>query len=352
MKRIYSLLLVLFITTSIFCKCSENPDEYLFVAFWNVENLFDTTDDSDKSDEEFLPSGSYEYTEERLERKMYNLARIIRSMNDNNGPDILGICEVEHVYLLDSMNNQFLSDFNYESVGLESPDARGIDNALIFKTDKFTFLSMSADTVKLTSGYETRLILRVSLLTKLNDTLHIFVNHFPSRRGGEEKSERSRIETAQILRNSVNIILNENPKAKIFVIGDFNDEPTNNSVLNTLAAVPIKCDSLTGITDEEDLSSDLFNTSYQQYEEGIGSYKYRDDWNMLDQIIISKELLVGKYLQYECNSFEVYKPSFMVTQSGTFEGAPFPSYGGRRYLGGYSDHFPVSAKFNISKGEM
>lgn len=349
MKRIYSLLIILFITTSIFSKCSESPDEYLFIAFWNVENLFDPKDDPDKNDEEFLPSGSYEYTGERLERKMYNLARVIRSMNDNNGPDILGVCEVEHVYLLNSMNNQFLSDLNFESVGLESPDARGIDNALIYKADKFTFLSMSADTVNLTTAYETRLILYVSLLTKLNDTLHIFVNHFPSRRGGLEISERSRIETAQILRNSVNKILEENSNAKIIIIGDFNDEPTNNSVLNTLAAVPIKCDSLPGIDAEADLSSDLFNTSYQQYEDGIGSYKYRDDWNMLDQIIISRDLLVGHYLRYECNSFSVYKPSFMVTQSGTFEGTPFPTYGGRRYLGGYSDHFPVSAKFRIKR---
>lgn len=344
MKQMLSILIILVAVSSVLSNCNESNDEYLFVAFWNLENLFDTTDDPDKNDEDFLPSGAYEWTEERLEGKMYNLARVIRSMNNNNAPDILGVCELEHTYLLDSMNNHFLSDFNFRSIGPESPDARGIDNALMYKADKFELLSMSVDTVNLTAGYQTRLILQVSLLTKLNDTLHIFVNHFPSRRGGEEKSERSRIETAQTLRNSVNKILEDNPDAKILIMGDFNDEPTNNSILNTLEAVPFKCDSLPW-ANAEDLTSELFNTSYQQYEDGIGSYKYRDDWNMLDQIIISKELLIGESLKYECDSFEVYKPSFMVTQSGTFEGTPFPTYGGRRYLGGYSDHFAVTAKF-------
>ena len=345
MKQMLSILIIIVLATSVFSKCNEVHDEYLFVAFWNLENLFDTTDDPDKNDEDFLPSGAYEWTQERLEGKMYNLARVIRSMNNNNAPDILGVCEIEHTYLLDSMNNQFLSDFNFKSIGADSPDARGIDNALMYKADKFKLLSMSADTVYLTAGYQTRLILYVSLLSKLNDTLHIFVNHFPSRRGGEEKSERSRIEAAQTLRNSVDKIFSGNPEAKIIIMGDFNDEPTNTSILNTLAAAPFKCDSLSEVNSEEDIISDLFNTSYQQYEEGIGSYKYREDWNMLDQIIISKELLTGESLKYECNSFEVYKPSFMVTQSGQYEGTPFPSYGGRRYLGGYSDHFAVTAKF-------
>src|SRR5690606_14060517 len=112
MKKLFLTVLLLLFVSVFSLNCTTNPDEYLFVAFWNLENLFDTTDDDDKNDLDFLPDGLYEWTQERLERKIYNLSRVIRSMNDNSAPDILGVCELEHVYLLDSMANQFLSDFN------------------------------------------------------------------------------------------------------------------------------------------------------------------------------------------------------------------------------------------------
>jgi hypothetical protein len=345
MKKLFLLQIIIMYCLSVFLYCSYEPDEYLFVAFWNVENLFDTVDDAEKNDEDFLPTGIYEWDQERLERKMYNLARVIRSMNDNKGPDILGVCEAEHVYLLDSMANSFLSDLNYTSVGLESPDNRGIDNALMFKSDKFKLLSVAGDTVKLTAGFPTRLILYVNLLNNYNDTLHIFVNHFPSRRGGQEESEINRIETAQILRNAINQVFNKNSNAKIIVMGDFNDEPSNTSILNTLGAVPFKCDSVIQSNFIPDNESDLFNTSYESYEAGEGTFMFRGNWNMLDQIIISRELLIGNRIMYKCSSFQVYNPEFTVTQSGQFKDSPFPSYGGRRYLGGYSDHFAVTSIF-------
>ena len=345
MKKLFLLQIIIIYFLSAFLYCSYEQDEYLFVAFWNVENLFDTVDDAEKNDEDFLPTGIYEWDQERLERKMYNLARVIRSMNDDKGPDILGICEGEHVYLLDSMANSFLSDLNYTSVGLESPDNRGIDNALMFKSDKFKLLSVAGDTVKLTAGFPTRLILYVNLLNNYNDTLHIFVNHFPSRRGGQEESEINRIETAQILRNAVNRVFNKNSNAKIIVMGDFNDEPSNTSILNTLGAVPLKCDSVIQSNFIADNESDLFNTSYESYEAGEGTFMFRGNWNMLDQIIISRELLIGNRIMYKCSSFQVYNPEFTVTQSSQFKDSPFPSYGGRRYLGGYSDHFAVTSIF-------
>lgn len=345
MKKILLPLLILFFGFTVFLNCTQEPDDYIFVAFWNLENLFDTTDDPAKNDEDFLPSGTNEWTEERLERKMYNLARVIRSMNNNNAPDILGVCELEHQYLIDSMAGSFLSDFNYKSVALESPDNRGIDNGLMYKADKFKLLSAYGDTVKLSAGFNTRLVLHVKLLSNYNDTIHVYVNHFPSRRGGQAESEPNRIEAAQTLRNSIDNVFKVNPHAKIIVLGDFNDEPTDLSLLNTLRAAPFKCDSITGDEYLADDESDLFNTSFEQYEAGIGSYKFRDQWNMLDQVIISRELLIGNNLRYVCNSFEVYKPEFMVTKSGSFEGTPFPSFGGRRYLGGYSDHFAVTTLF-------
>lgn len=345
-KKILLLPVILVFTLSFLLYCAQNEDDYIFVAFWNLENLFDTNDDPDKNDEDFLPTGIYMWDQERLERKMFNLARVIRSMNNNNAPDILGVCEVEHTYLLDSMSNSFLADFKYNSVGIESPDGRGIDNALMYKSDKFKLLSFSGDTVKLSAGFSTRLVLYVELLTNQKDTLHIFVNHFPSRRGGEEESEISRIEAAQTLRQGVNRILDINLHAKIIILGDFNDEPLNSSVLNTLKAAPFKCDSILSIDFDEDKESYLFNAAYETYESGDGTFMYRGNWNLLDQIIISRELIIGSRLVYKCGSFQIYRPDFMVTQSGQFKDSPFPTFGGRRYLGGYSDHFAVTSVFS------
>jgi hypothetical protein len=132
----------------------------------------------------------------------------------------------------------------------------------------------------------------------------------------------------------------------ILIMGDFNDEPTNKSILKTLKAEPIICDSMISGMSENN-SDNLFNLTYSLYNQGLGTYKYKDDWNMLDQIIVSNELLTGSSINYLCNTFEIYKPEFMVTHSGKYEGTPFPTYGGNRYLGGYSDHFPVIARFLI-----
>jgi predicted extracellular nuclease len=274
---------------------------------------------------------------------MYNLSRVIRSMNDNRGPDILGVCEVEHQLLLDTLIARFFSDKNYKIAYMESPDNRGIDNGLIYDANKFSVISVSGDTVKLDDGYPTRLILNVNLLTQNNDTLFVYVNHWPSRRGGEEKSVPNRIKAAETLRESVDKNFSNNKNSKIVIMGDFNDEPANISLLIHLKAYPFYCDD-TGIYVAEE--PELLNLAYSAYSDGSGTYKFKDNWNMLDQIIISDQLISGETFQYVCNSFEVYKPYIMVTRSGAYEGAPFPTYGGgNRYLGGYSDHFPVTAKF-------
>lgn len=337
-------IIFLLLSNSLYAQKNDT----LLVAFWNQENFFDTIDDPNKNDEEFLPGGGKEWTDERLDIKENHHARIIRSMNNNKGPDLLGVCEVEHESVLDSMISKYLNDKNYKIAYLESPDNRGIDNGLIYDSDKFDVISISGDTVHLSDGWPTRLILGVKLLTKQMDTLIVYVNHWPSRRGGEEKSEPNRIRAAETLRNLVDQDFQNNPSAKIIIIGDFNDEPGNNSILNTLMAHPVYCDSIPE-GDEIDNPAQLYNISYEAYEDGLGTYKYRDDWNLLDQIIVSSNLLTGKDINYVCNSYEVFKPYTMMTHSGKYEGAPFPTYGGRRYLGGYSDHYPAVSKFVIIK---
>jgi endonuclease/exonuclease/phosphatase family metal-dependent hydrolase len=343
----YKILLLLFFALS-FISCAQTKNDTLFVAHWNVENLFDTINDSLTIDEEFLPNGKKEWTQDRLDKKIYNLSRIIRSMNDNNGPDFLGVCEVEHQSVLDTMLHSYFSDKNYKVAYLESPDGRGIDNGIIYNQDKLSLLKINSYRVNLSDRYNTRLILEGVFLTQKNDTIYFFVNHWPSRRGGEEKSEPNRIQAAKTLRSAVESILAKNLYSNIIIVGDFNDEPGNIAITEYLKAQPFICDSIVESDLSEDKSSDLFNLAYQSWSNGSGSFFYRDDFNMLDQIIVSKNLLVGNRINYICNSFEVYKPEIMVTHTGKFKGAPFPTYGGARYLGGYSDHFPVIAKFKIN----
>lgn len=345
MKNIYfSILLIIVLGLN----CPTQNNDTLFVAFWNLQNLFDTIDDPTKNDESFLPDGEMEWTEDRLDKKMYNLARVIRSMNNGTGPDVLGVCEVENQNVLDLMVNKYLSDLNYKTAYLESPDNRGIDNGLIFKANKFKLINIQADTIHLSDGWPTRLIFGVNLLINNSEKITVFVNHWPSRSGGQLESEPNRIEAAKTLRKAIDRIFNIEPEAKIFVIGDFNDDPINKSVLETLRVHPIKCDSLNAEFEIE-FEGELFNLSYESYENELGSYKYRDTWNMLDQIIVSGSLITGDVINYICKSFEVYKPNFLITKSGDYKGTPFPTFGGRRYLGGYSDHFPVIAKFKIKR---
>jgi len=347
MKKLFIVLI--FFIASIVVTCQPHNDTLCF-AFWNLENLFDTIDDSNIDDEAFLPDGEMEWTEDRLDKKMYNLARVIRMMNEGNGPDLLGVCEVENQDVLDEMIKRYLSDLNYKIAYLESPDNRGIDNGLIFKSDKFKLLNVQADTVHLSDGWPTRLIFGVNLLTNENKKITVFVNHWPSRSGGQIESEPNRIAAAQTLRNAVDRIFSVDEKANIFIIGDFNDDPVDLSLLENLMANPIKCDSVRADLEIKS-GRELFNLSYDAFENGGGSFKYKDTWNMLDQIIVSGSIIVGNDFNYICDSFEVFKPDIIVTRSGQYQGTPFPTYGGKRYLGGYSDHFPVVAKFKIIGGQ-
>ncbi len=345
MKKIISILSFFLI---LFSNCTAQKDDTLFVAFWNLQNLFDTIDDPVKEDEAFLPDGEMEWNDERLDKKIYNLSRVIRMMNDSKGPDLLGVCEVENENVLNMMIDKYLNDLNYKIAYLESPDNRGIDNGLIYRGTIFELLNVQADTVHLSDKWPTRLIFGVNLLTKNDEQVTVFVNHWPSRSGGREESEPNRIEAAKTQRDAVDRIFKTDPFAKIFILGDFNDDPTNISLLENLRAHPIKCDSLHAEFEFE-LKGEMFNLSYQSYEDGSGSYKYKETWNMLDQIIVSGSLITDTSFYYICNSFKVHKPKYIVTQSGDYKGTPFPTYGGRRHLGGYSDHFPVTSKF-VKKG--
>ncbi|MCB0743042.1 MAG: hypothetical protein KDC67_04000 [Ignavibacteriae bacterium] len=346
-KNILLLVILFFISTLVSCSQkekvkSENLEYSFYVANWNVENLFDVIDDPDKNDEEFLPSGSKEWTERKLINKMTNLARVIEFMNDGNGPDILGVEEVENEALLIDLTENYLENKNYKIAYSESPDARGIDNGLIYNSEVFGIESVNPLSIQFDEPKSSRDILFVQLVAHKNkEVLNVFVNHWPSRREGLKESEKFRINAAETLLKEIDKLKKENPNPAIIILGDFNDLPANISISKTLNAKPINCE-------DENRDSFLQNITYNLFQKGEGSYKYKDNWNMLDQIIISNSLLDKVGIDYICNSFIIIKPDFMVEQEGKYKGTPWPTFGGRKYLGGYSDHFPVGAKFIIN----
>ncbi len=209
-------------------------NDTLYVASWNVENLFDTIDDPDKRDEEYTPEGRREWTDARLDIKLKNLASVVDFMNGGKGPDLLAVQEVEHRHLLAKLEGKLKTTKNYRIVYAESPDNRGIDNALFYNTAQFDLIESQTIEVALPDKYPTRYILYAKLVVNSSAFLHVFVNHWPSRRGGQEKSEPNRVEAAKALKNFIdeNITRGSN----IIILGDFNDEPENNSVKEVLSA--------------------------------------------------------------------------------------------------------------------
>jgi exonuclease III len=339
-KIILSAIIILFVCTfPIRAKSKKN--DTLFVATWNMENLFDTVHDPGKRDEEFTPASKKHWTKERLDLKLKHLASVIKLMNKGKGPDILGVTEVEHKAILEMMIKKYLPGRHYMVAYRESPDERGIDNGLIYNSKKLKLISVIGDTIKLKEDFPTRLILNANFLLG-KDTLRFFENHWPARIGGVEKTEPYRIEAAAVLRSQVDSYLSANKSSDLIMMGDFNDVPNNISIEKTLGADSAACSP-----NEKNSKSELFNLAYKDFSEGLGSYKYRDTWDMIDQIIVSKDLLDGNRIDYVCGSFKIFKPSFMITKSGEYAGTPFPTYGGNHYLGGYSDHFPVTAKFVV-----
>lgn len=333
MKNIF--VLFLFLSISVFCASCSSSDTTV-IAFYNFENLFDAVDDSLKNDSEFLPESRKQWTNERLKVKMANLSVVIKDLN----ADILGFCETENEAVVKELNDNYLSSLKYDIAYLESPDGRGIDVGMYYNSEKFSLISVTGDTVpSVVDLYPTRLVLYVKLKMKDSDThIHCFVNHWPSRRGDGGKTELYRINAALTLKKRITEIFSIDPQANVVSIGDYNDEPENISIKDSLAAFLF----YNGVEIDEDYM--LFNISYSTKREGKGTYNYQGQWNQLDQMIISKNLL-GYYVP---ESFTILKEDYLLQKGNDkYTGTPFPTYGGNKYLGGYSDHLPIKAVFLI-----
>jgi len=315
---------------------AQKSDDTLYVAFWNIENLFDAENDSLKNDEDFTPTGSNKWTEERIEQKMKNLARVIGDMNEGRGPDVLGMAEIENYAILARFVNNHLGQHGYGIIHKDSPDERGIDCALLYRKSLFDKADAFTYGGELDSGNYTRYILRTELTTK-KSKLNLFVVHNPSRGGGVEKTEPLRMHQASIARTVIDSILSTDASADIIVMGDFNDEPNNKSLTESFKAESYSCDQETKVAEGK-----LLNVAYPAHSKGDGSYFFRKSWSMIDQILLSQGMIDNQSFSYVCNSFSVFRRDYMFQTEGDYAGAPWRTFGGKRYFPeGFSDHLPV-----------
>ena len=314
--------------------------------FYNVENLFDTFDDSLKNDEEFLPEGDRFWSNRKYYTKLNQIYKVIIAIGEWNPPAIIGLCEIENRKVIeDLVNNTPLVKFEYQIVHKESPDHRGIDVGLLYRKELFQPLYYEAIPINFPDKPEskTRDILFVKGITNNSDTLNVFINHWPSRWGGQLESEDRRLFVASVLKAKVDSVFKLNPQSNIIITGDFNDYPDNKSLNKVLNA----SQEYNQITDNQlyNLSSHLYKTK------NIGSYKYQGEWGVLDQFIVSGHLLNTENKVFtSLNDIHIFNADFLLEPDDGFFGyKPNRTFIGYKYNGGFSDHLPTYLILNFNK---
>ena len=330
-------------------KTASAQNDPIRVAFWNMENFFDPFVDSTKSYNAFTEDGMQHWTKTRFYRKRNNMYKAILALSENRPLGILGMCEVENEYVLSALFEQTpLKKHNYRWVHYEGPDNRGIDPAIVYSLDHFqlvesaTFPYFNPDD----KAYHSRDILYAKFISKVSlstdsttcaDTIHVFVNHWPSRYSGELETVGSRACVASILRAKVDSICASAPggyQPKVIIMGDLNDCPTDPSVYDVLRARhPSEM--------EEGCLVNLFGKS-----DGLGfegTLKHQADWQIFDQIIVTPAVMDDREgLHYQEGSARIFHADFMLEDDEVYHGKKlFRTYIGPRYFGGFSDHLPV-----------
>ncbi|MFH1160837.1 MAG: endonuclease/exonuclease/phosphatase family protein [bacterium] len=349
---------------------SRRPGQNVRVIFWNVENLYDSHDDTLTLDEEFSPEGSKRWSYTRYRTKLDHLAKVILAAGGWDPPGIVGLCEIENRYVLNKLvYDSPLKPLGYRIIHRDSPDLRGVDVALLYR--KETFIPLHQEWIRIRFPFDTAVRTREILYVKgilLNaDTLHLFVNHWPSRMGGEMQSAPRRNYVAQVLREKVDsIMLNYELRIKnyeltdtryqspvtshqspvthqypsILIMGDFNDEPENESLRTILQA---KLDTM------KIHPSGLVNLmgTIQGME---GSHKYREHWGMLDQFIVSGSLLQqDNSLHVNPAGTTIFRPAFLLEDDLKYlDKKPKRTYLGPKYQGGFSDHLPIYVDIKVN----
>jgi Endonuclease/Exonuclease/phosphatase family len=339
LKLFLSLLVFISLTLNAFSQKDESSNyQILSVAFYNFENLYDTINDPNKDDEEFLPTGAKNYTGKVYLDKLSKIAEVISKLGTDktpDGPAIIATAEIENINVLyDLVKQPSIASRGYLPILIDGPDKRGNDPALLYNPKYFTPIKTTSLYVPIKRDGDTaytRDILYVKGLL-VNEMVHIFVNHWPSRRGGEDASAPLRAQAASVCREVIDSILDANEESKILVMGDFNDDPMSPSIRKVLRANK----------DMEDLNvAELYNPFAAYYLEGIGTLAWNDAWNLFDQVIMSHAWINENQKGWFFSKAEVFNKSFLTQKTGNFKGYPFRCYVGNEYTGGYSDHFPV-----------
>ena len=346
--RFIPFILVFLIGQSVISQNSNSSEKERFrVVFYNVENLFDIYDDTLKRDNEFTPEGMRHWNNKKFYTKLNQIYRIIISIGEWDPPAVVGLCEIENRFVLNKLvYDTPLKKINYKIVHEESPDRRGIDVGLLYRPDKMLPISHQAIHIRFPfdTASRTRDILYVKSLVNGKDTVHFFVNHWPSKYGGFMATEPKRAFVASVLKIHTDSILRVNSLANIIIMGDFNDTPGDASVLKELVA---RADTV-GLE-----NTDLYNLMYPLHEDWkMGTNKYQGEWSAIDQFIVSGGMLKGtSTVGLSPEGAKVFSPDYLIEKDEKFMGTkPYRTYGGAKYLGGYSDHFPIFLDLEFKTG--
>ncbi|HQW47312.1 MAG: endonuclease/exonuclease/phosphatase family protein [Bacteroidetes bacterium] len=310
------------------------------IGFYNLENYYDTINDPNTDDDEFTPNGANAYSPKVFIKKIENLATVIAQMGTEKTPDgvsFLGVAEIENEFVLKTLcAHPLLKSRNMKVVHFEGPDTRGVDCGFLYNPSKFKVLAARSLTVPIEEGDRpTRDVLYVT--GKLEgDIVHVFVNHWPSRRGGEASTREKRKIAAAVSKKIIDSLMAIDPLTKVINMGDLNDDPVNASVTEVLQAKGKM---------EDVKSGGLFNPFYSFYKKGLGSMAYQDAWSLFDQIILSYGFFGKGNMGLKYIGAEVYNKSFMVEKFGNYRGYPKRSYSNGVWNDGYSDHYPTILYF-------
>ena len=304
------------------------------VAFYNVENLFDTVNNPLTADDDFTPKSKRNWNHQKYLHKIKKLTSVIGKIGSNQSafaPVIVGLAEVENAKVVkDLIRHKNLSKYNYSYVHHDSPDERGIDVALLYNKDFFEVISTDTHSLYLTDELGEVDYTRDLLVVKgsLNsEIVHILVNHWPSRRDGDEETSLKRIKAAKQAQEVIKGIKLKEKNAKFIIMGDFNDDPTSESVNDFL------------VTD------DLYNPMKSLFKKGKGTSTFYKEWHLFDQIIFSRDFFDSSKSAFTYVKAGIFNKEWLRFYKGKFKNSPFRTYIGPWYQGGYSDHFPVYLTF-------
>ena len=327
-NKLFLLFFTLFLGLSSYAQ--NKPLNAYVIGFYNLENLFDTIDDPIKNDAQFLPNGDYAWGTMKYTNKLQKMAYAISQMPKNLA--ILVVSEIENINVLeDLVKEPAISNRNLKPILVEGPDKRGIDVGLLYNSKLFSPTNVTSTRVESElENFFTRDQLCVSGILD-GEEIHVIVVHWPSRSGGQQRSIPRRAEAARTTKHICDSLFAINPDAKIVIMGDLNDDPIDPSVTKELGAKS---------KIEETKKSELFNTTYAFYKQGIGTLAYKDQWNLFDQVIISQAWLNKNRKSLTYWKTEIFNKDFLKQQEGRYKGYPLRTHSGGVWTNGYSDHFP------------